>query len=83
MKSANCLHWLVLVFFYALFVQWSIKANESFKEGKRVKRGKGGIGENTFSFKRFNFLHSSLTHNLQNGVQLFFLHFKHMILFTQ
>ena len=35
--SFSSLHWLVLVFFYALFVQWSIIAIESFKERKRER----------------------------------------------
>ena len=45
----SSLHWLVLVLFNALFVQWSILANKSFKETKRRGKGGGGWKKSIFS----------------------------------
>ena len=43
-REHSSLHWLVLVFFYALFVQWSVLPIYSFKETKKGKE-EGEIGK--------------------------------------
>ena len=74
-QSFSSLYWPVLLFFYALFAQWSI--NQRVKKFTHFQALKVAFYDPNTLFLRISHIH------LWNSFLLFYLPFQNMTLFTQ